>query len=300
MKLLLIAACIAGPALWPGVSRGQQACPATVEAAVAVPPGEFSLADLLAKDTCALLRRAAARVALGAAPATGSARVLAAAEVRSLLQQVDASISRGAAGPIAIRVPERVTVRRAGARASCADIAHRLLAPGIGPAGQEAAPQELECGVADRIPLGSALERTRSVWNPALRSWDVSLRCVRREDCVPFLVRVRDRSAPLEIALAARSATRIPPVIPIAILPASPSGSPPAFDPAAMGRASVPLVRRGETVRLLWNQYGVRVTVPAICLESGAEGERVRARIVRGGRIVPAIVAGAGELRTAF
>ena len=60
------------------------------------------------------------------------------------------------------------------------------------------------------------------------------------------------------------------------------------------------MVRRGQTVKLLWDQYGVRLLVPAICLDSGDEGQRVRARIARGGRIVPAIVVNAGELRTAL
>jgi flagella basal body P-ring formation protein FlgA len=68
----------------------------------------------------------------------------------------------------------------------------------------------------------------------------------------------------------------------------------------ALSTAGVPLVRRGETVRLLWDQDGIRLVIPAIGLDPGGEGEKVRARIARGGRIVPAIVVSAEELRAAF
>jgi hypothetical protein len=295
-KPFLIVACIAGFSALPQVSSARPACPARVEANVEVAGREFSLADLLARDTCPTLLRAAGRVRLGSAPLTGSARVLEAGEVRSLLQKVARSIPNGVRVPTSMVVPERVTVRRAGERASCADIGRRLLGPVAAPPAlarsgfvrHDAARQELECGVADRIPQASALERTRTVWNPALNSWDVSLRCVRPEDCVPFLVRLRDRDAPSEIAPFAPPATRKN-----TIANTSPFH-------AVRSAAGAPLVRRGETVRLLWDQYGVRLAVPAISLDSGDEGQKVQARIVRGGRIVPAIVVSAGELRTAF
>jgi hypothetical protein len=301
MKLPLIAACIAGFSVSPGIASGQADCHATVKAHVAVARGEFSLADLLAGDTCPELLRAAAGVRLGRAPLTGSVRVLEADEVRFLLQKVARSIPK-LRWPTTMHVPERVTVRRAEARASCADIGRQLLGPsdarpalvGSGlrsPVRPASAPYELECGVADRIPQWSVLERTRRVWNPALNNWDISLRCIHRQDCVPFLVRVRNRNAPWEIALTDRPATPDRPIIA--------SASP--FDRAALSLAvGPPLVRRGETVRLLWDQYGVRLAIPAISLDPGDEGQKVRARMAQSGRIVPAIVVSAGELRTAF
>jgi hypothetical protein len=304
MKLFLIAACIAGFSVSPGVALGQADCDATVKAHVAVATGEFSLADLLARNSCPELLRAAAGVRLGRAPLTGSVRVLEADEVRFLFQKVARSIPNRVRGTVAVHVPERVTVRRAEARASCADIGRQLLGPPdarpavlrsglLSPARPATAPYEpeLQCGVGDRIPQWSVLERTRRVWNPALNSWDVSLRCVHRQDCVPFLVRVRNRNAPREIALTDRPATPDQPTILIA------SASP--FQ-GGLSTANTPLVRRGETVRLLWDQYGVRLAIPAISLDPGDEGQRVRARIVRGGRIMSAIVVSAGELRTAF
>ena len=295
-KPLLAAACLASLLASPQhstalVSTALQACPATVAASVEVAGHEFSLADLLTRDTCPALLRAASRLRLGSAPLVGSVRVLEASEVRLLLRKVAESIPNGVRVTSMV-VPERVIVRRAGPRASCADIERWLLSPPPARSGMpepEGSPQELECGVGDRIPQWSALERTRTVWNPTLNTWDVSLRCVHRQDCVPFLVRVRKHDASQEIALADRPATGEPPII----------VSPSPFH-AVLNIGGAPLVRRGQTVRLLWDQYGVRLAVPAICLDPGDEGQKVRARIARGGRIVPAIVVRDGELRTAF
>ena len=60
-----------------------------------------------------------------------------------------------------------------------------------------------------------------------------------------------------------------------------------------------PLVRSGETVTLLWDQDGIRLVIPAVCLDAGGEGQRVRARIATSGRTLPAIVVRAGMLRAA-
>jgi hypothetical protein len=304
MKILVIAACLAGFSLLPWPAWSQPACHAGVAAAVEVPPGRISLADLLAKDTCPALLRAAARIPLGAAPLMGSDRVLDAAEVNLLLRKVAAILPAGVEVPTGMLVPERVTVRRSGPRASCADLARRLgpfeklPAPSrsafIGTAGaktarvetapQELNPQDMECGASDRIPQWSALERMKTVWNPALNSWDVSLGCTRHQDCVPFLVRVRKQNASSEAAFDGMPA----PTRDLGLLPSA--GTP-------LGTV---MVRRGQTVRLLWDQYGVRLIVPATCLDPGDKGQTIRARIALSGRIVRAIVVNAGELRTAL
>jgi hypothetical protein len=306
MKTLIIAVCLAGFPLLTRASWSQPACPVSVEAMVEVSPRGFSLADLLTTDTCPALLRAAARLRVGAAPLIGSARVLEGAEVRSLVQKAAATMPGGTGPPTIMRIPERVTVRRTGPRASCADVARLLLGPpgktrvaaGLGgTARSDLAPQEitspeLQCGGADRIPQWSVLERTKTAWNPALDTWDVSLRCVHHPDCVPFLVRIRNGDASGETAHDDAIEVRDSRINP-----------PPAFH-VALNAARAPgataMVRRGQTVKLLWDQYGVRLLVPAICLDSGDEGQRVRARIARGGRIVPAIVVNAGELRTAL
>jgi Chaperone for flagella basal body P-ring formation len=61
--------------------------------------------------------------------------------------------------------------------------------------------------------------------------------------------------------------------------------------------AEVKLVRRGERVTLEWDSSGIRITVPAVSLDAGALGERVRARIEPNGRMMRALVVDRGQLR---
>lgn len=61
-----------------------------------------------------------------------------------------------------------------------------------------------------------------------------------------------------------------------------------------------PLVRAGETVMLVWEEAGIRLVIPAVCLDPGGLGQRVRARITGRGRIVPATVVSAGNVRTSI
>ncbi len=300
MKPILIAACIAGFWISPSASPGQAGCPATVQAGVEVASGEFSLADLLTRDSCPALLRAAAGVRLGSAPSAGSVRVLAGDDVRARLQKLAAGEEDRAGGSSTLRVPQRIMVRRTGARASCADLAHGLALPGTAPLSttpefadplktSAVSGREIDCGAADRIPQGTELERTRTVWDGALGSWNVFARCVHPADCVPFLVRLP--SLPSEIALSAG---------PFKSMDAGRSLAPSsAGRPAPERAAGKPLVRAGETVSLLWDQDGIRLTVPAVALDAGGPGQGVRARIGRGGRMVRAIVVSAGKLRSA-
>jgi hypothetical protein len=316
MRPLLIAACIAGLLILPRASTGQTPCRVTVKAQVEVTPGKVSLADLLSADTCPELARAAAAVDLGSAPLAGSARVLAGAEVRVHLQKLAGSKQNSSAWLPAMTmpipemfIPERISIRRAGARASCAGIRERLLTssevfpPTPGPtntsnsgfgaltsspggarlAGPILAKSLLaslmDCGAGGRIAQEAPVQLTKTVWDPALSSWDVSARCVHSADCVPFLVRVPGVGPSAEHSPKPLS-----------------SSSSKALPAASAGK---PVVRPGEAVTLLWEQDGIRVTVPAVCLDAGATGQRVRARIVGGGRTLPAIVVSAGILRAA-
>jgi len=275
MRLLLIALSVVALSLHPPGAAGQSECNVTVPANVEVAAGEFSLADLLAPGGCPELARAAVSVRLGSAPAAGSARVLEGGDVRSRLRKL-AEASGINARLERMRVPERITVRRAGARASCADIQTEILAAlPAQPSQTMATSQDADCGAAGRIPYGTHLELMRKVWDPVLASWNVSTRCVPVADCVPFLVRVRKRGSQ-------------PPV-----LASLPRTAVPRED------ASRPLVRRGQTVSLLWDQDGIRLVVPAVCLDAGGAGQRVRARISPGGRVVRAVVESAAMLRAA-
>lgn len=286
MRPLLIALCIASFSVWPPISTGQQTCDATVKAGVEVAPGKFSLADLLFADACPALLQAAAGVAMGSAPSAGSVRVLSGDEVRRLLEKLPGAAEKtsGEAMILSLHVPQRISVRRAGARASCADIGERILA-----SRKKFPTTVMDCGATGRILEAAPLQSTRAVWNPGLGSWEVSTRCVRPRDCVPFLVRVRrpDSNPKLESSVrqGGGPATRLDLLSPFS-------------EKAQPGLAQArPLVRPGETVTLLWEQDGIRLTVPAVCLDAGGAGQRVRARIVGGPRLISAIVVSAGRLR---
>jgi len=306
MKLLLLI--VVWSAFLAAISTsasGQQKCgPVTVLANADVPAGEFTLADLLAPGACPAFLHAAARVRLGSAPLTGSVRVLEDDQIRGLFQMIGHSTAE------AIRIPQRISVRRAGARATCTDIGEQIFAnhrarPPVLNSRMDAAaakstgvfaPSATDCGAAGRILLNAPLELTRTVWDPRLGSWDVSARCTHTEDCVPFMVRMQRREFEAgEVtpgALHARSITKpsLRSFDPLSVAPLNLTGGDPDVKP---------LVRPGETVTLLWDQDGIRLVVPAVCLDRGAQGQQVRARILRSGRIVPAVVVRAGSLRAA-
>lgn len=297
----------------------------TVRASVEV-SGEFSLADLLGSGSCLALRRAAAQVALGSAPVTGSVRVLVGNQVRALAQKVAAGLGQDAGELVTFVVPERITVRRAGARASCADIARSI--PGTSTStSTSTAAGPADCGAADRIPHDASLEFSPPAWDPALRSWQLYARCVHPADCVPFLVRLRGRAGEAdareekEKGIAAGAARN--PMVPRSPMVGSkfarskfarstmPRSTMARSTMARLAAASSPLsglnppgpagagalVRPGQAVTLLWDQDGIRLVIPAVALDPGAPGEPVRARIVRGGRLVRAVVVSAGMVR---
>jgi hypothetical protein len=57
------------------------------------------------------------------------------------------------------------------------------------------------------------------------------------------------------------------------------------------------MVRPGQTVILVWDQDGIRMQLPALCLDRGGNGSQVRARILQSGAVVRATVVGVGSLR---
>ncbi len=237
------------------------------------------------------MRRAAAHVPLGKAPLDGSVRVLVGSDVRMALQKLAEGKGHDFGEFASILVPERITVRRAGARASCADIGRRLPA---------AAPGAVACGAANRISEDAPLEFTQPAWDAALGSWQLYARCVHPADCVPFLVSLRGGDPQAETGTPSgeirsdvvRSEMAHSTIARLAAT---------SYRQAAPGsaRALLPLVRPGQTVILLWDQDGIRLVVPVVCLDAGAPGETVRVRIAHGGALLHAIVVSAGMLRAA-
>ena len=279
MKLFVIALGVSGWLILSTPLLAQPVCEVPIPADVEVSGAEFSLADLLSAGACPKLRSAAAHQRLGSIPLAGSPRVLEGAEIRSRLER----LAEQTGDSIAISVPPRVVVRSAGPRATCGDIGGQLLQSHSASASGSslALPLQVDCGAAGRIPQDAALELTKKAWNAALGSWEISARCMRPSDCVPFLVRVPASGSRLDESAISH------------LLRTPPHASP------ALPQATVEtlLIRSGERVTVIWERDGIRLMVQAVALDGGSPGQGVRARIAPGGRVVHAIVTGAGMLR---
>ncbi len=258
--------------------RAEPVCTGTeVRASVEAGPGELTLADLLAPGSCPQLHRAAARVSLGAAPLAGSVRVLDGREIGRLIEGLgDREWSPPRGGNA--RIPQRIVIRLAGAMKSCAEIARALSPAASGNESASAArlrQQDLDCAAARSVPENSSLELWKTAWNARLQRREFTLRCTRREDCVPFLVWEREQQpgvAPASLRnLPETSASRI-----------------------------VPLVKPGQTAALTWEQAGIRIVLPVTCLEGGGLGQFVRVRFQSAPRVLRAEVVGAGTVRASL
>jgi hypothetical protein len=280
-------------------------------AKVEVQAGSFSLADLLGPDACQDLRQAAAQKNLGMTPLRGSVRVLDGKEMSALLQSLmgedsksdDSKSDNSKTSKPSNRVPERIVVRRASAPLGCPEIAaavaaavkRRLQRAGERDTRSEAdkavlkslAADNLDCSAAANLPRTASLEVTNVSWDRALHGWEFSLRCRPAAECVPFMVRERAGEGRID----ARS---------------------PAFgrrDPFSYGplisevraiSSKTSLVKVGQAAVLIWEDKGIRVTLPVICLQSGGKGEFVRARLKDSERIMRAEVVSIGTLRAAL
>jgi hypothetical protein len=244
-----------------------------LQESVEVRPGRLSLADLLPPGNCPALDEAAARVSLGEAPHKGSERVLEGAEIRMRLEQLASRLAKtGDIGPaVAGRIPERIIVRLAETGMACGEVA-AFLAGAVPDLARDAGWQSgLHCGGAHNVAAGAVLSLTKTSWNPLLGRREFILRCQGAAECVPFLVWLAPAS---DGAALAALVARIQP--------------------------EDPVVRRGQTAMLTWDQGGIRVVVPVTCLEAGGIGQSIRVRIQNAERTLRAQVVGAGALRVSL
>ncbi len=199
------------------------------------------------------------------------------------------------------KFPERIVVRREGAAKSCAEI-ERFIRASNSAAGvfarggdsREGAQEELNCAAAHAVPANADIALGKTAWNPALKRWEFALRCVHSAECVPFLVWARGT----EPRTGAGTGTR-------AEHPkgnAARSNAKLARTPntARQDASRTPVVKRGETAMLTWEQGGIRVVLPVICLEAGAAGQFVLVRLQNAPRTMRAEVMSAGEVRVSL
>lgn len=279
----------------------------TVPARVEAAKGELSLADLLTHGTCPRFLQAASQVNLGAAPRAGSLRVLDGREVQQLLaglNEGNENKNKDAETPVRMKIPERIVVERAAASKSCLEIAQFIAtnaflpdvtSPRMAHAGRwlNVNVNDLSCAGIPSIPEDTPLEVSKTFWNAALQRWEFALRCARSADCVPFLVWAHEPKT--------SSAARVDSQEGVALenhylgFPGAGAGVG-VTTGRGIGEARR-LVERGETVTLTWEQGGIRIVLPATCLDPGAMGQFVRVRFKNTSGILRAEVVGAGSLR---
>ena len=203
-------------------------------------------------------------------------------ELRARLERLGSSDPRKQ--ELSVQVPERVVVRAAEGRASCAEIWASLAsggAPGV-PTTRPQKPGEVTCGATERVRSHADFEAVRKSWDPLLASWNLVARCRRPEECVPFLVRVPGSTASQQF-----------------VRPSSPRKPKPGLigPPAALRLDRDLAVKPGQRVTLQWEERGIRLEIPVVCLDGGAKGDTVRARVGQRGRVLRAIVMDSGQLR---
>ncbi|HEY6769644.1 MAG TPA: flagella basal body P-ring formation protein FlgA [Candidatus Sulfotelmatobacter sp.] len=255
-------------------SVAQRACTKlVVKSDVQVEPGELTLASLLVDGACTEWREAAAQVSLGASPRAATPRVLEGSRISDLLANlVSPDIMSGT------QVPQRIQVRQAGAVKSCGDIARQLnRSEGL----PDPTVKDLNCAALPAIASDEPLELMDNRWNEQLHRREFVLRCVRRQECVPFLLWTS-----VERSSSAKFVHRMP-------------GSQRQHSLMAGTRsdgASL-LVKLGQTATLTWDRAGIRIVLRVTCLEAGSAGQMVRVRFKNVNRVIRAEVMSDGTLR---
>lgn len=128
----------------------------------------------------------------------------------------------------------------------------------------------LQCAAAMNVPADAALDLSRERWNAGLQRWEFTLRCVRAQQCLPFLAWGRGEAPPPNAAVGESR--------------------------SSMERAAL-LVKKGQPAMLTWDQDGIRVALPVTCLDAGELGETVRVRLKNIPRTLRAEVVAAGAVR---
>jgi hypothetical protein len=290
MKRLYLALITTGLAMAGLSGIAEAACRGlVVRALVEAAEGELTLADLLEPGACPEWYRAAARVGLGMVPRAGSGRVIEGGEIRRLLDTLGVEFGRQATGREAVsrdeQVPERVVVRQARAFKSCGEIADFVSAAaqaedewngGEGENNNKGKDQALDCAAARTIPEDASLELLRANWNAGLGRREFGLRCLRPEDCIPFLVWFQEPPSLQNRDRLWRTRT---------------------LEGGKAGNSRARLIKPGQTAMLTWEQAGIRVVLPVTCLEAGDRGEFVRVRFKSAAGTLRAEVVGAGAVR---
>jgi len=255
-----------------------------VQSDVTVAKARLTLADLLGPGSCEGLRQEASRAGLGTAPVGGRVRVFNGHHIRELLGKLSGD-GLSLETRVSMQIPERVTVHSAQAAKSCAEFAKFVA--NAAPAGTIASSsrgwrERMDCAAAPNLAEATPLELTKTSWSAVLHRWEFNIRCARPQDCVPFLLWSHQANVPRETLASERAR----------ILAGAESN--------AIGNGSERLVRRGQTVTLIWDQRGIRIVLPVTCLDGGGLGQFVRVQFKNTPRILQAEVLADGTLRASL
>lgn len=106
-------------------------------------------------------------------------------------------------------------------------------------------------------------------------TWLLRLECSSRLECLPFevVLRTRGQDSVLLADSPARSSSQV-----------------------SDNRPVPPVVRAGQRVQMAEEVSGMRLSAPAVCLEAGSMGQRIRVRNMSSGRVVLARVRAPGQV----
>jgi Chaperone for flagella basal body P-ring formation len=151
----------------------------------------------------------------------------------------------------------------------------------------DSTPEQIEkqlqlLGSPQSLPPGSSLRlvSVRPGFTPG--TWLMRLDCSSRHDCLPFHALLR-----IDVGVQ---------------LSPSNSGASPALSKAGgsqsnPGSSVAPLARSGDRVNLVEELAGMRLQVKAVCLQSGALGDRIRVQNLATHRVLLATIAGKNLVR---
>jgi hypothetical protein len=252
----------------------------------------LQLSDLLPADASAELRAIAGGVGLGRAPQPGSLRILERAQIVRELQRRPRLL-------LQLRIPERITIRRAGWPISRAAVSEAVAGFLLAQSGNGARMADIAglqwSGEVSSDEANPAVEGKAAYWDNREQAFAVRLRCAEASYCGSFLVHVpearagsaeKDRGAadPAEHAGTATLSGR------------GGNAHPQSAESAPQREPGLSLAEAGKPAKLMVEGDGFRISMPVVCLERGVLGQKIRALDSSNHRVVWAEVVGAGRL----
>ena len=137
------------------------------------------------------------------------------------------------------------------------------------------APMQLQILASGLRLSGDARLHVAAVHPAGPDSWLLRMECGSRVECLPFEVVLRGRGGEDIVASPSEHSSQSP----------------------ALGDAlAPPVVRAGQRVQLAEEISGMHLSAPAVCLQAGGVGQKIRVRNSSSGRVVLARVRSAGHV----